>query len=300
MPVVAKKNTLSGLSVGEAIRKQVVRLHREESLEQAILSMTKHKINTVLVTDDNAHPAGVISKTDIMGAYYAALPVDSPLEYIMSSPPVFCDVDDLLETALDSMRSNKVHCLYVSGETAEEASGILTYADIVGLLYQYCYSCKLSKTYGGRDKPTGTPVQRLRARDAMSNHVVSFNENDTLSMIMEALSVYHFGAVLITDSSNNPCGMVSKTDLVHAFRSGVSPDAPATTIMSTEVIACEEDEFLERAIQIMILAEVQRICVYKGSIKTIKGVLSLSDTARLKSGSCLACTTSRIRVEKHN
>lgn len=300
MPVVAKKNTLAGLSVGEALRKQVIRLHREQSLAQAILLMGKHKVNTVLVTDDNTFPAGVISKTDIMGAYYASLPVDSPLEFIMSSPPVFCNVDDLLETALDSMRSNKVHCLYVSGQTGEEASGILTYSDIVGLLYQYCHTCKLSKSNAGRKKTTSASVQRFKAKDAMSTQVVSFNDTDALSMIMEGLSAYRFGAVLITDSNNHPCGMISKTDLVFAFSNGVSPDAPATAIMSTEVIACEEDEYLERAIQKMILAEVQRIFVYKGNLETITGVLSLSDTARLKSGSCHACTTSRIRVGKHN
>ena len=299
MPVVVKKNTLAGLSVGEIIRKQVVRLHRERSLEQAITLMRKHKINTVLVTDDNMRPAGVVSKTDIIGAYYASLPVDSPLDYIMSSPPVFCRSDDLLEKALDQMRSHKIHGLYIAGKVPEEIVGILTYSDIVGLLYHYCHKCKLSKFRAAKEEHNGVPIERYKAKEVMSSQVVSFGPDDSLSEIMEALSACRFGAVLIKDDNNIPSGMVSKTDLVLSFQKGIPPEAPAKKIMSTHVVSCEEDEYLEIAIQKMILAEVQRLFVYKEELETITGVLSLSDTARLRSGSCHACMTSRIRVEKH-
>lgn len=300
MPVVVKKNTLAGVSVRETLRKQVVRLHRETSLEQAIDLMRKHKINTVLVIDDDMRPAGVVSKTDIIGAYYASLPVDSPLDYIMSSPPVFCRWDDLLETALDQMRSHKIHGLYISGKMPEEIAGILTYSDIVGLLYHYCHKCKLSKFRAGKEEHNGVPIERYKAKNVMSSQVVSFNENDSLSEIMEALSAYRFGAVLIKDENSIPSGMISKSDLVLSFQRGIPAEAPAKTIMSTHVVSCEEDEYLEIAIQKMILAEVQRLFVYKENIETISGVLSLSDTARFRSGSCHACMTSRIRVEKHS
>jgi CBS domain-containing protein len=299
MPIIVKQSTLAGLSVKEAIRKQVVSLHRGKSLEEAIHLMGKHKLNTVLVTDDDNQPAGVVSKTDIMGAYYAALPLDSPLDYVMSSPPVFCRPDDLMETALDQMRSHKIHGLYVSGETPKETTGILTYADIVGLLYQYCHQCKFSKLRVEKVDLTGFSIQRFRAKDVMSNQVVSLDENESLNQIMEALSAYRFGAVLITNEKTHPCGMFSKTDLVFFFKQGVPPDAPVKTIMSTHVVSCEENDYLEIAIERMILAEVQRIFVYKESSENISGVISLSDTARLRSGSCHACVSSRIRVAKH-
>lgn len=116
----------------------------------------------------------------------------------------------------------------------------------------------------------------------------------------QPLSAYHLGAVLIRDEMGLPSGMVSKTDLVHAFRQGVAPDPPAETIMTAKVAACEEKEYLEIAIQKMILAEVQRLWVYKGTPAAVSGVRALSDTARLRSGSCHACVTRRIRIVRHS
>lgn len=298
MPVVVRKNTLTGLLVKEAFRKQVVRLHREASIEHAINQMSKHKINTILVMNDEMHPAGVVSKTDIMGAYYASLPIESPLDYIMSSPPQFCQPDDLLERALEKMRSHKIHGLYVLGETAEETTGILTYSDIVGLLYQYCHKCKFSKLRVVGKKQNQIPLERFKAKDVMSSQVVSLGEDNSLNDIMEALSAYSFGAVLITDENNLPCGVISKTDLVLSCKRQIPQDAPAKTIMSMHVPLCEENECLEIAIEKMILSEVQQLFVFKETPKNISGVLTLSDAARLRSGSCYACMTSRIRVEK--
>ena len=41
-----------------------------------------------------------------MGAFYAGLPTDMPLENIMVGPPLFCFPDDELEAALDAMQQN--------------------------------------------------------------------------------------------------------------------------------------------------------------------------------------------------
>ncbi|MBC8430729.1 MAG: CBS domain-containing protein [Desulfobacterales bacterium] len=53
--------------------------------------------------------------TNIMGAYYASLPLETSLDNTMSSPPLFCRPDDSLDSALDIMRSNGVYRLYVAG-----------------------------------------------------------------------------------------------------------------------------------------------------------------------------------------
>ncbi len=47
----------------------------------------------------------------------------------------------------------------------------------------------------------------------------------------------------------------------------------------------------------MIFAEVHRLFVYRKDPKKMVGVLSLSDAARLRSGSCQACVSSRIKIE---
>ena len=95
------KNTLSTIIVSQAMRRQLQSLPKDTTIANSINTLIKYKINGLLTTEENGVPTGVLSKTDIMGAYYADLPIDSPVEYIMSSPPLFCSPDDPLEKALE-------------------------------------------------------------------------------------------------------------------------------------------------------------------------------------------------------
>lgn len=111
---------------------------------------------------------------------------------------------------------------------------------------------------------------------------------------------YRFGALLITDSARVPCGVISKTDLVLAYRRGIDGRTPAESIMSSPVCSCGEKQLLENAIQQMILTDIHRIFVYGETPEQTVGVLSLTDTARRRSGSCHACVSSRITVHEHD
>jgi Mg2+/Co2+ transporter CorB len=61
---------------------------------------------------------------------------------------------------------------------------------------------------------------------------------------------------------------------------------------------CEENEYLEIAIQKMIFSEVHRLFVYRKNPQNIIEVLSLSDAARLRSGDCHAYVSSRIKIKE--
>ena len=43
----------------------------------------------------------MVSKTDLMGAYYAGLPLSTACETVMMGPPLFCRAQDTLDLALD-------------------------------------------------------------------------------------------------------------------------------------------------------------------------------------------------------
>ncbi len=144
MPVIDQKEVLKGLTVAEAMRRQVIAVDTAAPLEKAIRFSIKYKVNAILVTDDHHHAQGVVTKTDLMGAYYAELPLDTPVETIMVGPPLFCRQEDSLDTALDTMRSQRIHRLYVYSEDPWIAEGVLAYPDIVGLLYRFCRRCDRS------------------------------------------------------------------------------------------------------------------------------------------------------------
>ena len=124
MPVIVEKNRLSELSVKEAMRAQVVSRPAGSSIEGSIRFLIKYKVNSLLILDEDELPAGVVSKTDIMAAYYALLPINSPLADLVITPPVLCDEQDSLESALETMRSQGVHRLYVRSGDSDRVVGV--------------------------------------------------------------------------------------------------------------------------------------------------------------------------------
>ncbi len=297
MAIVVEKATLQGLTVNEAMRRQVIRLPRTMTIDHAINYMIKYKVNAVLTVDEDERPEGVVSKTDIMGAYYAGLPIDSPVENIMNCPPLFCHAQDSLESALDLMRTRGVYRLYVLDRDTGELAGALAYPDIVGMLYQYCHRCRYSHRGDGRGRTEDKRVYWIKVKEVMTGTVQSVMEQQILQEVIEKLSACRIGAVLVTDANRVARGVVSKTDLALAYKHHIPSEQRAAAIMSTPVRSCDESELLEDAIKNMIFSEVQRIFVCRDDPLNIVGVLSLSDAARLRSGSCQACLSSRIKVD---
>jgi signal-transduction protein with cAMP-binding, CBS, and nucleotidyltransferase domain len=296
MPVIDQKNVLKGLTVAEAMRRQVIAVDTGAPLEKTIRFTIKYKVNAILVTDAQQHAQGVVTKTDLMGAYYAGLPLETPVETIMVGPPLFCRQEDSLDTALNTMRSQRIHRLYVHGEDPWRAEGVLAYPDIVGLLYRFCRRCDRSILKKTAVQTEGELAGHLTVREVMTLGVESVSEEESLLEVMTALAANRLAAVLIRSVEGPPLGVISKTDLIAAYKHGRPHQTPAREIMNTPVRACHQDDFLALAIQEMIFWDIHRLFVAKREPQEIVGVLSLSDAARFRSGTCRACLVSRIAV----
>jgi CBS domain-containing protein len=294
MPIIAYQNVLQGLTVQEAMRRQVISLPQEAPLEQAVRFCIKYKLNALLITGKKQEGLGVVSKTDLMGAYYAGLPIDSPCAAVMVGPPLFCREEETLDAALDTMRRHRVHRLYVRGEAPGRVAGVLAYPDIVGLLYRYCINCRKSLRL---KNGSATLEDRFRVREVMTPEIYGHRANDSLEQVMEGLAAYRLGAVLIRDDEGAALGVVSKTDLILAYKHGVPATAPAKEVMNAPVQAVDAGSELVEAIKAMIIADVHRVFVYQESPRNLVGILSLSDVARFRSGTCRACLASRIKIE---
>jgi hypothetical protein len=57
---------------------------------------------------------------------------------------------------------------------------------------------------------------------------------------------------------------------------------------------CRQNVKLTEALQQMLIQDVQRLFVSDPDAETVTGVLSLSDAARFRSGSCRACLAGRL------
>lgn len=290
-----KTTLFSRLNVEECMRRRAITLTAGSSIALAIRTFIKHKIDAALIVDDEDLPAGVVSRTEIMGAYYAALPVETPLGDIMASPVIQCSPGDTLESALTIMQQAVIHRIYVT-DTSCRAVGSLSYPDIVGMLYKYCCYCE----FGLRKKTAYAEDTKFRytVKETMTAEITSATVDETIEQVIEKLSSFRLGALLITDTTGHPAGVISKADLALAYSRGIPADESASAIMNAPPQLCHQDESLEEAIRRMILKEISRLFIYGGSEQELIGVLSLSDAARIRSGSCHACSTTRIKVKE--
>lgn len=290
------RSVLSGMTVHEAMQRQVVQLPQDASISQCIRHIIKFKANAVLVTGTGLEPVGVVSKTDIVAAYYAGLPIDTTLSDIMVGPPHFCHPSNSLETAIDLMQRHSIHQIYVQSEAREDMLGQAAYSDIVGLLYRYCRTCIRS---GRRIKTIEKKeIPRLLVKDVMTDNVTSCHAAQIITGVIETLAGQKLGALLVTGSNQSALGAISKTDLVLAYIRGTDISESADTIMHSPVAACDATTLLSDAIQMMFLSDIQRIFVRNIEDGCITGVLSLSDATRFRSGTCRACGAGRI-LDQH-
>jgi len=288
------RQVLKGLRVQDAMRRLVTQLPDTAHLSEACRTMIKYKVNAVLVTEATQRPLGVVSKTDLMTAYYAGLPLGTTVSQIMVGPPRYCQPHDSLDAALDQMREYGIHRLYVVGPKDKAVAGVLAYPDIVGMLYRYCHRCEKSLLKRGQKADESMEPDQFAVREVMSPNIFALPASTGLGELMGNLAAYRFGAVPLLNPAGQPVGVVSKTDLILAYLHGLSPDTEAQEIMSTPILTCQQDEPLLAVIKQMIYRDLHRIFVYRQDPQELVGVLSLSDAARFRSGSCRACLASRI------
>lgn len=294
MPVARTRSVLSGMRVKEAMRRQIISLDGMTSIRTGIGKLIKYKADALLVTDTEGKPAGIVSKTDMAGAYYAELPAETPLEAIMAGPLHTCFVDDGLEHALDIMRSNDVHQLFVVGADTGRFEGMLNYGDILGLVFQICRNCRKNRLRQSAAGVDDNHTAESTVSEVMTSAVITCNVTDDLYQVMESLSAYRMSAILVTDEGDRPAGVISKTNLIVAWHRGVAPGADAAAVMSKPVISCDRNETINQALARMLLGDMGRIFVRAEDIGAIVGVLSLSDAANYRSGTCRACVSSRM------
>ena len=288
------KSVFSRTKARDVMRSWLVSLDKQESLAKVIQQLIKYKLNALLLTGARGTAEGVVSKTDLMTAYYGQLPLETPAEMIMVGPPSFCKPGDSLEKVLETMSSQGIHRLYVSEGDSEAAVGVVAYPDLVGFMYRVCRTCSASRHMRGGKKSQAPQAEELTVAEVMSPGAKSNLLNDPLSQVMEELAAGHLGASLILDSTHTPLGVVSKSDLARAYLHQRPTSSPAGLIMAEPCHFCSDSDWVIDAVRSMIFHDYQRIFVRQGREGGPVGVLSLSDAARFRSGSCKACVSARI------
>jgi len=293
MPKATTRSVLSGIKVKEAMRRQVTLLDKAATIASGIRVLIKFRADALVVKDARDVPVGIVSKTDLTGSFYAGLPIETPLTDIMVGPLITCFVDDKLEDALACMRDGGIHQIFVIGADPGRVEGMVNYGDILELVYKTCRRCRKRRRYNASNTDEHLMAEP-RVAEVMTPTVITCHTRDKLYNVMESLTANRMSAVLVTTPQGDAAGVISKTNLIMAWHRGIEPDTEAIAVMSAPVIACAKNDSISRAMANMLLGDMGRIFVYGERPATIVGVLSLTDAANHRSGTCRACVASRI------
>ncbi|MFW5971834.1 MAG: CBS domain-containing protein [Desulfovermiculus sp.] len=293
MTATPHQNMLSGFQVRSAMRKNPLRLDLAKNLDQTISCMIKFKVNALLIHDPSrGQDLGLITKSDLMTLYYAGLPLETLAADVLVAPILTCSQDDTLETALSKLLGNSVKRIYVADTKEKGIVGVLSHADIVGLLYRFCRQCE--KSLARRRENAGLD-DMLLVNDIMHRDVVSCKPGQSIAQALELFCTSPFSALLVQENTHSIPGVLSKTDLILAYRHNLPLETPVSEIAKFPALCCGRKEALVQVLPRMILADIHRLFVHGAEPWDIQGVLSLTDAARARSGSCRACSATRLQ-----
>jgi CBS domain-containing protein len=103
-----------------------------------------------------------------------------------------------------------------------------------------------------------------------------------------------FGFLPVCDASRKALGTVTDRDLaVRILAEGRAPSTPVDAVLTREVVACQPDDDLHKAEDLMGLYQKSRIMCVDGDGKLV-GVISLSDIAQKEKGARAAQTLRQV------
>jgi len=131
-----KCNTIlleSELNVSHVMKKNVLSIDSEASVKDAASKMVQHGVGSLVVTEQEARPVGIITETDLLSRVLALgkNPEIVKVKAVMSKPLIHGNPDMDFVEAAKLMINNEIKKLPITKD--ERVVGILTLTDIVAV-----------------------------------------------------------------------------------------------------------------------------------------------------------------------
>lgn len=119
-------------TVGEILKKSPFTSSETVSIQEAATVMAKHKISSLILTDQSGNPTGIVTDRDLrLKVVATGIDISQPANTIMSSPLINIDAGEYCFEALLKMMRHKIHHIVVTDKGAFK--GIITNHDLMVL-----------------------------------------------------------------------------------------------------------------------------------------------------------------------
>ena len=144
--VLAASDRVSALSVSEVMNPSVITISEEAALAEALGLLRHHRISSLVVADHAGQMVGVISQTDLLGAWEggaeAAAVLQRPVSQYMTRDVISCAPHQSLDYAMRLLNQHRIHRLVIVAPQSGRyfvsdrlmPVGILSQTDIVRAL----------------------------------------------------------------------------------------------------------------------------------------------------------------------
>jgi CBS domain-containing protein len=119
----------------------------------------------------------------------------------------------------------------------------------------------------------------MNVNEAMTAQVVTAKPTDSIQAVAKIMKEVDTGAVPVFDNGK-VVGLVTDRDIVlRVVAQGGDLKAPISSVMTDEVLSCQEEDNVADAVGKMAARQVRRLVVYDEAGK-LAGILSLGDVAQ--------------------
>ena len=112
--------------------------------------------------------------------------------------------------------------------------------------------------------------------------VVTAERKSTIKTVADLLASKKIGAIIIVDSDEQVCGIVSERDVVREVskKGADALDKPVSSCMTKDVVSCHDDESIDSLMEKMTKGKFRHIPVInKGKLA---GIISIGDVVKRK------------------
>ncbi len=215
------------ISVKDVMSGDLVTIKRNGTIPECAKLMKNNNISSVIVLNEDKSLTGIVTKTDLVGAFLINGVANEEVSKFMTRKVVTVDPKDLLLVAESVLINNKISRVVVTRE--KKPVGIITYRDFLpaktpNWIQEY-YETEDLAELKNQPRPNEFNASRLdrsltfRAEDIMTPNPVVINKNE---FIFKAalLMIRHQISGLPVVNNNLLVGIITKSDIVGGLAEG--------------------------------------------------------------------------------
>ena len=222
--------------------RNVIRLAPRDSVGEAARIMAEMRISSIVVTDEQGHPAGIVTERNMLHAMQSGYSPDVALQEVMSSPVI---------TVPESMT-----CLAAYQVCLRDGIRHLVIVDdqkrLLGVV---------SETDFRRRVDLSTLAGRRQVSSVMSPSVFSLPPDAPLQEALNLMQMQRDTCVVVVDGER-PLGIVTERDIVRLYSANPGQaGVPLSQIMTSPVLTVTREHTVMDAAEMMLKFSVRHLVV---------------------------------------